>query len=138
MNRYLIVAASVLFAGYAQADPEWGYQCTLDDRSYSDQGTRVQQIDLFPGGAIVKSQSYKTGELGTGGRVYKELENTDRSYEIGMLLNPDTTARQLTADDIMYPVISIDKRTLAYNATVMTAQRSGSSHTQGTCVRLTL
>ena len=135
MNRYLLVAVSVLFAGYAQAQHVWGYQCTLIDKNYSDQGMREQRIDFFPGGAIVRSRDYKTGEFDTGGRVYKELENTERSYEIGMLLKPDATVRQTTSDDVMYPVISIDKRTLAYNATVMVAQHGGSSHTRGTCVR---
>jgi hypothetical protein len=139
MSKYLLLPMiSLLFANGVQAQLEWGYQCNLVDMGHTQQATHVQRIDMFPGGAIVKVRDDSTGEFGGSGKVYKELANTENLYVIGVLVNTDATAGRHASGDIVHPVIEIDKRTLAYNATAITPHHGNSSASSGTCVRLTI
>jgi len=139
MSKYLLLPITLLlFANSTQAQLEWGYQCKLTDMGYPDHTSNVQRIDMFPGGAIVKVIDDNTGEFGGSGKVYKELENSENSYVIGILVKTDATTKGPTQADVIYPVIEIDKRTLNYHATAMTRQHDDSSITSGTCVKLTI
>ena len=128
----------LLFANCAQAQLEWGYQCKLTDRGYPNHANNVQRIDMFPGGAIVKVRDDNTGEFGGSGKVYKELENNENSYVIGVFVKSDATTERYPSGDIAFPVIQIDKRTLNYLATATTPRDGHAPITRGTCVRLTI
>jgi hypothetical protein len=139
MRKYLLLPMiSLLFANCVQAQLEWGYQCKLIAGGHPEHAANVQRIDMFPGGAIVKVRDDSTGEFGGSGKVYKELANTEYFYVIGVLVSADTINGRSSSGHIVYPVIEIDKRTLAYNATAMTPQHGDSSNTSGTCRRLTI
>ena len=138
MSKYLLLPIiSLLFATSAHAQLEWGYQCKLTNGAYADH-SNVQRIDMFPGGAIVKVRDDSTGEFGGSGKVYQELANTESSYVIGVLMRADATSGSNSSGDPVYPIIEIDKVTLAYNATAISAQQGDASNTIGTCVRLTI